>query len=127
MPKNHFPTREFACKCGCGYSRPDRRLIETLSVIREAVGFPIVVTSGCRCPTHNRRVGGVPNSNHTHGHAADIQCRDIGTDKLWQTIRRLYNAGMLPHLAGLGRYNTFVHVDVEPKMPSRLREWDERK
>ena len=97
-----------------------------LDRIRLAAGRPIVVTSGCRCETHNRNEGGVKDSNHTHGTAADIQCRGVSANALWQLIRVMYKEKKLPELAGLGRYDTFTHVDIEPKR-ERLREWDERK
>ena len=123
---NYFNDREFACKCGCGFCQPDRRLIDTLNTIRETLGRPINITSGCRCKTHNKRVGGVTNSNHTHGTAADIQCKGVSAFEVWSTVKQLCGMGKLPHLAGLGIYNTFVHVDVAPKKPDGLREWDER-
>ena len=44
-----------------------------LDPLREAYGKPIVVSSGYRCPKLNKAVGGVKNSQHTEGRAADIQ------------------------------------------------------
>lgn len=35
---------------------------------------PIVITSGYRSVTHNRRVGGARNSNHLRGLAIDVAC-----------------------------------------------------
>jgi uncharacterized protein YcbK (DUF882 family) len=122
----YFKDPEFACKCGCGFCKPDGKLLETLDLIREALGRPVTVTSGCRCPAHNKKVGGVPDSNHTHGDAADIQCPGMSADSVWQAVMKLYRLGKLPLLAGLGRYDTFCHVDVAPKR-AKLREWDERK
>ena len=40
---------------------------------------PKDVTSSKRSPAHNKRVGGVPNSNHLTGNAVDIH----GSSKLW--------------------------------------------
>lgn len=37
---------------------------------------PIVITSGFRCVQLNKAVGGVPNSWHTKGNAADIHIKD---------------------------------------------------
>ncbi len=44
-----------------------------LQPLREAWGKPIKVSSGYRCPTLNSQVGGVKNSDHLHGCAADIK------------------------------------------------------
>ena len=137
----YFKPEELACKCGCKLSDPDERLMETLDTIREAAGESIRVTSGRRCTLHNAKVGGVKSkttiprkgepggegdSNHTHGTAADIQTKTMNALALHGLILKLHQAGGLPHLAGLGLYNTFVHVDVAPKKPGRLRRWDER-
>ena len=43
-----------------------------LDPLREKYGKPIVVNSGFRCPKHNLAVGGVTNSQHVKGEAADI-------------------------------------------------------
>lgn len=47
-----------------------------LDPLREAWGKPIRVTSGYRCPRLNEIVGGVKNSQHKFGQAADIQPLD---------------------------------------------------
>jgi hypothetical protein len=51
----------------------------------------------------------------------------MSADELWRKITELHSKGVLKELAGLGRYDTFCHVDVDPKAPGRLRQWDERK
>lgn len=48
-------------------------LARELDRIREDWGSPIVVTSWYRPPAVNAAVGGVPNSHHIQGHAADIR------------------------------------------------------
>lgn len=45
-----------------------------LQPLRDMVLFPIVVTSGFRCPKLNKAVGGAKNSQHMKGEAADIRC-----------------------------------------------------
>lgn len=48
-------------------------LANFLDGIREAWGSAIRVSSGFRCPKLNEAVGGVPNSCHQLGWAADLQ------------------------------------------------------
>lgn len=48
-----------------------------LQPLRDAWGKPIIVTSGYRCKELNKAVGGVANSSHLTGYAADIQCEDM--------------------------------------------------
>ena len=47
-----------------------------LEPARKAIGCPVIVTSGFRCEAVNRLVGGVKNSQHLQGCAADIRPRD---------------------------------------------------
>ena len=77
----HFKEREFVCKC-CGQLPPAMRdnivaLVDNvLDPAREEFGGPVTVNSGYRCPKHNLAVGGVVNSQHMKGEAADLCCAD---------------------------------------------------
>ena len=77
----HFREREFVCKC-CGQLPPAVRenivaLVDNvLDPAREQFGGPVVVNSGYRCPKHNLAMGGVVNSQHMMGEAADLCCAD---------------------------------------------------
>lgn len=70
---NFFVPSEFACRC-CGKIRVAIALVFWLDVIRRAVGRPLRVNSGFRCPNNNMLVGGAAASRHLIGTAADIQC-----------------------------------------------------
>ena len=63
-------------------------LIENvLDPLREAYGKPISVNSGYRCPELNKVVGGVSNSQHVKGQAADIDVHNTaGNQKLYDYI-----------------------------------------
>lgn len=52
-----------------------------LQPLRDAYGKPIVINSGYRCPKLNAAVGGVKNSQHLTGQAADIRCNSPETRK----------------------------------------------
>lgn len=53
-----------------------------LDPLRRLYGGPIVIGSGYRCKQLNKKVGGVPNSWHQEGNAADIRVKDIADAKL---------------------------------------------
>lgn len=64
---------------------PSFEVVEHLSVLverileplRAAYGKPITVSSGYRCEKLNKAVGGVTNSAHLRGDAADLQAKDM--------------------------------------------------
>lgn len=73
-----------------------RLAVEVLQPIREAWGQPIVVSSGYRCPRLNAAVGGVKNSQHVLGQAADIKAADPRQNgKLHALIKRMVKSGQL--------------------------------
>lgn len=66
----NFDATEFSCPCGCGLDVvwPLKELAQN---IRDAFGWPLVISSGGRCPPENRAAGGVPDSCHLTGEAFD--------------------------------------------------------
>lgn len=114
----HFKEKEFVCKC-CGELPPLQRgniealVNNVLDPVREQYGKPIYVSSGYRCPKHNAEVGGVPNSQHMRGEAADIHCED--------------NAALAKLIVSQGRfdqlilYPTFLHVSYKRTGTNRHR------
>jgi hypothetical protein len=57
-----------------------QRLCDVLELIRSLCGGnPVTVSSGYRCPELNAAVGGVSDSAHVHGLAADITIPEFGT------------------------------------------------
>jgi uncharacterized protein YcbK (DUF882 family) len=107
----YFKPEEFRCHGPECRDKPDpvmdERLLQVLDHIRETVGKPIIVTCGYRCPIHNRAVGGVKNSFHCQGVAADLSTVGIGVEEL---ARIAAECGA----DGVGRYieKNFVHIDV---------------
>lgn len=114
----YFSDEEMACKC-CGEVIIDPKLYELLDQIREYFGVPIYINCAYRCPSHNAEVGGVPNSQHVTGQAADIDASSIGVDLLAEVAEQ-FGAD------GVGRYYDaqFVHVDCRSgKIGDEFR-WD---
>jgi hypothetical protein len=59
-----------------------KRVCGWLEVLRERYGKPIIINSGYRSPQLNKKIGGVPTSNHLTGCAVDIR-----VDNMEQLIR----------------------------------------
>ena len=109
----NFKVSEFACK-HCGENKIDQRVLNMAQTIREALGVPVRVNSGYRCPTHNAAVGGVKGSKHILGLAADLSC-SLGSAKMFETVKALKAEGKLPDLDYCIKYRTFIHIDCGGK------------
>ena len=105
-----FKEKEFACRC-CGQLPPLARenvkalVSEVLDPVREKLGKPVVVNSGYRCEKHNKDVGGVRNSQHLRGEAADVTCADLPRLKAL-----IIENGRFDQLI---TYPTFLHVSYK--------------
>ena len=125
LTKN-FTRREFKSKDGS--KMPEdvlcniKDLADNLQVLRDFLGEPIRINSAYRSEAHNKAIGGVKNSQHVLGKAADIKVKDIETKDLYLIIESLIIDGQMTD-GGLGLYDTFVHYDIRG---SKAR-WDYRK
>jgi uncharacterized protein YcbK (DUF882 family) len=79
-------------------------LLVALQAIRDEYGAPISITSAYRTPTHNKAVGGAPNSLHTLGMAVDVTGDDIDSIALI--------ASELGLVVRIYPEKNFVHLDV---------------
>ena len=114
MDTKDFKVSEFACKCGCGFNNIDQRVLTMAQTIRDALGVPVRVNSGCRCEKHNARVGGVKGSKHVKGLAADLSCSK-SAKVMFDTVKQLHSEGKLPDLDYCIRYKNFIHIDCGGK------------
>jgi uncharacterized protein YcbK (DUF882 family) len=93
------------------------QLVKVLKGVERHYGRPVVVTSGFRSPSFNRRVRGAKNSLHMYCAAADIQVSGVSKWALAQYLRSL------PGRGGVGTYchTDSIHVDIGPD-----RDWNWR-
>ena len=86
------------------------RLVNILEEIRtRAGGQQLHITSGYRPPAYNRKVGGVSNSTHIDGLAADIYSDYISVGALHDICEQV-----IGDRGGVGYYpkQGFIHVDL---------------
>lgn len=117
-PSEHLSWKELACKDGTPY--PDKYKLDGRATkialvfedIRSIYGLPITVLSAYRTPEHNRKIGGAKNSQHLEGRALDLRPpKGISIDQFYKDIKfKVDDFG----IRGIGRYQTFVHVDIRP-------------
>lgn len=89
------------------------KLADYLDVIRENVGKPILISSGFRCPVLNKAVGGVANSQHLKGLAADLICADMVS--LEKVLRKTGGFDQLIKEHRKGSKSFWFHVSVAPR------------
>lgn len=118
----HFSRGELDCHCGC-VTPPEvainlQDLAVHLEELRVLVGGPVHVDDAYRCPSRNLLVGGVKDSQHLQGKAADVAV------PLGMTVASLAaTAARIPrfNLGGIGMYpsQAFVHMDYRGDGPAR--------
>lgn len=87
-----------------------KKVMYILDIVRVYIGKPILVNSGYRCKRLNETVGGVQNSMHTKGLAADFRTRekeDINT--MFKFLRENQKEFKIIELIN---YKTFIHVGI---------------
>jgi lysozyme family protein len=100
-----FHLSEFECRCGCRTTVVNGDHVKNMQRLRDLLGKPVHITSGYRCPTHNRAVGGATNSQHLYGNACDIVVDGL-------KAREVYDiADKMQVFNGIGKYVSFTHVD----------------
>ncbi|WP_429142581.1 D-Ala-D-Ala carboxypeptidase family metallohydrolase [Aeromonas veronii] len=105
-----FRVSEFACKCGCGFDSIDRELVALITAVRLHFKEPVTITSGCRCASHNKAVGGAVGSKHLEGIAADIQVKNVAPKAVQAFLNELLPRGRY----GIGYGRSFTHLDTRP-------------
>jgi len=104
----YFKEDEFECKCGCGTNNMQEEMKRRLDNARHFAKTPFVITSGCRCRTHNNNEGGKSTSSHLTGWAVDIAVEN--SQARYKILEGLRNAGF--DRIGIG--SNFIHADCDP-------------
>jgi uncharacterized protein YcbK (DUF882 family) len=114
----HFSAAELSChgtNCCGGQNECVPALVDALEALRAIAGVPITVDCAYRCPIHNAAVGGVPNSEHTTGIAADIKIEGMAPNAMYAAALKV------PSFAdgGIGVSESatgYIHVDCRPRL-----------
>ena len=87
-----------------------KRLAMTMEAVRYALGAPIIITSGYRCPEVNRNVGGSSTSMHVQGLAADFICPGFGTP--FQVAKKLMGVEAVKFDQLIHEFGRWVHLGL---------------
>ncbi len=108
-----FDREEFRCKCGGKYcngfpAEPKEQMVRIANQLRKNLGVPVSIISGLRCPRWNEIQGGVENSQHMYGEAADIYAKGKSQASVEAELDRI--GGVRYHYPIDGSSN--VHFDI---------------
>ena len=108
----YFRKEEFRCNCGGKYcdgfpAGMDPVLLALADRVREYFGAPALVSSGLRCPVHNRNVGGAAASRHLSGKAMDFRIRDKNAAEVLEFVKEQPEVRYTYAIDG-----RYVHMDV---------------
>lgn len=87
-----------------------------LDPVRDMVNTPIIITSGYRCPQVNRLVGGVDNSQHMLGCAADFHVMGFTPSMMYEVFLYIFNTLEYDQLIYYRRKN-IIHVSYVENCP----------
>ena len=112
---NNFSLKEFESKDGSKMPSDVYlnivKLVGQLQFLRDYTGRAITVNSGYRSPEYNAKIGGVKNSQHLLGKAADITIEGLKPAEVYRLINELIDMGLMLQ-GGLGSYKSFTHYDI---------------
>lgn len=103
----NFKVRELACKDGSDTIFIDSALVRLVQEIRDYFGKPVIINSGYRTESYNKKIGGATYSQHLYGKAADIRIAGVSPKEIAKFVET-----RIPNTGGIGIYPSFVHVDV---------------
>ena len=108
MAFRYFKIEDFACK-HCGRNGIKEEFIHRLDDLRHRCGFPLIVSSGYRCPEHNAAVSTTGLTGpHTTGLAADFAVDRSNARTVIAVASQMMFSGLGVNQKGEGR---FIHVD----------------
>lgn len=88
-------------------------LLDVLNGLEKLLGVDIIVTSGYRVPELNRLVGGVTDSLHMYGLAADIKVDNTARCTLTD-LKDLCKELRKTRLSEVVIHDTYVHIAIKP-------------
>jgi uncharacterized protein YcbK (DUF882 family) len=106
----YFRKEEFNCQC-TGNNEMKDEFIHKLDELRKACGFPFVISSGYRDPSHPIEARKSKAGTHAQGIAADIAVS--GGAERYKIVSEAMRLGF----TGIGVAKTFIHVDIRETTP----------
>jgi zinc D-Ala-D-Ala carboxypeptidase len=104
LDSQYFTEDELRCQ-ETGILRMDPEFMSVLDKLREACGFPFIITSGYRSPDHSLERTKDRIGAHAMGLAVDIRASSSQRYKIMQE-------GMKLGITRFGINRSFIHIDI---------------
>ena len=101
----YFKLEDFNCQ-ETGENEMSRDFIHKLDELREACGFPFIITSGYRSPNHSIEKRKEKVGTHAQGIASDIKISSA--QQRYTIVKEAIKMGF----GGIGIHSVFVHIDM---------------
>lgn len=106
----YFKIEDFNCQ-ETGNNEMDDKFLWAIDALRHECGFPFIITSGYRDPSHSIEARKSKPGTHARGIAADIKINN--GNEAYLIIKHAQTMGF----NGIGVAKTFIHVDIRDTMP----------
>ena len=106
----YFKLSDFDCQ-ETGNNEMSEEFLEKLDDLRHECGFPFIITSGYRDPSHSIEARKAKAGTHARGIASDIRINN--GSQAYAIIKHAQSMGF----NGIGVAKTFIHVDTRDTTP----------
>ena len=106
----YFKLSDFDCQ-ETGKNEMNEDFLIKLDDLRHECGFPFIITSGYRDPSHSIEARKAKAGTHARGIASDIRINN--GNEAYQIIKHAQSMGF----NGIGVAKSFIHVDIRQGMP----------
>lgn len=117
----NFLIREFRCRDGADEIFIDKKIVDILQKYRDRIARPIVVTSGYRTESWNKKVGGAKGSYHLLGRAIDFYIKGFNMREAakWMESEGVKGIGLY-----INRAQEFLHIDSRSEIYHWIQDGD---
>lgn len=131
----HFTRAEMECRCGCGRMGFTAEAMGWLEAMRATFGYPMTISSGCRCTSydalvHKQRNPSYPYEERNGPHTIVIDDNMTVDVRLFGSrARDFVHVALGFGCTGIGinqrgpYTERFIHIDRLPHAPDRPRPW----
>jgi hypothetical protein len=122
-PFKPYDINSFACKCGCGKLPDNDYFVNFMNYLFERSGKMFEISSCIRCKEHNKKVGGIPTSDHLYSLAIDILTPTI--EDRSELVFYAFNYRIKRAIIYINRKFVHLSINYDKKLTVPFLAWNE--